>query len=59
MVNVIQQGVPTSYTSFIANIGIGVPGMYNEWKVRILLMYEECQCNYVYNQAHGIEQWDR
>ncbi len=32
MVTAIQQGVPYSYTSIIANISVGIPGMYDEWK---------------------------
>ncbi len=60
MVMAIQQGVPYSYTSIIANIGVGILGTYDEWKERILLMYKEHQCNYIYyNQVHGINQWDK
>ncbi len=55
MVTTLRQGVPTSYTSFIANIGVGVLTTYDEWKEHILIMYKERQCNYVYNQVHSIE----
>ncbi len=43
MVRAVRAGVPASYTSFIANIGIGVPRTYSEWKTCILVMYEEHQ----------------
>ncbi len=55
----VQQGVPTSYTASIANIGVRIPGDYDEWKECILIMYKERQCNYVYNQTYGIEQRDK
>ncbi|PBK66609.1 hypothetical protein ARMSODRAFT_1021411 [Armillaria solidipes] len=41
MVKAIRLGVPSSYTTSIANIGRDVPSTYEEWKARILAMYEE------------------
>ncbi len=43
MVTAVQQGVPWSYTSIITSIGVGIPQTYDEWKERILIMYEEHQ----------------
>lgn len=55
MVTAVRQRVSTSYTSFIANISLNIPDTYDDWKERILIMYEEHQRNYVYNQMHRIE----
>ncbi len=42
MVTTVRQGVPWSYTSIISSIGVSIPQTYDEWKERILVMYEEC-----------------
>ncbi len=59
MVAAVQQGVPSSYTSTIANIGFGIPTTYDEWKEHILVMYEEWERNKVYNQMHGLDNHDK
>ncbi len=59
MVTAVQQGVPWSYTSIISNIGVGIPQTYDDWKERILVMYEERQRDRAYNEMHGISQRDR
>ncbi len=59
MVAAVRQGVPWSYTSIISSIGVGIPQDYNEWKERILIMYEERQRDHAYNESHGIGQCDR
>ncbi len=59
MVAAVQQGVPQSYTSTIANIGFGIPTTYDEWKECILVMYEERERNKAYNQMHGLENRDK
>ncbi len=41
MVAAVRKGVPWSYTSIITSIGVGIPQNYDEWKERILVMYEE------------------
>ncbi len=56
MVAAVQQGVPWSYTSIITSIGVGIPQTYDEWKERILVMYEEQQRDRAYNETHGIGQ---
>ncbi len=58
MVAAVCQGVPQSFTHIITNIGFGIPTTYNEWKERILTMYEERECNKAYNQMHGLENHD-
>ncbi len=47
------------FTSIITSIGVGIPQDYDEWKERILVMYEERQQDRAYNDAHGIGQCDR
>ncbi len=59
MVATVRQGVPWSYTSIITSMGIGIPQNYDEWKERILVMYEERQRDRAYNEAHGIAQRDQ
>ncbi len=59
MVAAVRQGVPWSYTSIIANIGVGIPQTYDDWKERILVMYKEQQRDRTYNESHGIGQRDR
>ncbi|SJK99899.1 uncharacterized protein ARMOST_03210 [Armillaria ostoyae] len=44
------KGLPKSYTTTITNIGRDVPQTYSEWKARILIMYDEQQKNYAFNQ---------
>ncbi len=51
--------MPWSYTGIITSIGVGIPQDYDEWKERILVMYEECQRDKAYNETHGIGQRDR
>ncbi len=45
--------------SIITSIGVGIPQTYDEWKERILVMYEERQRDRAYNKSHGIGQRDR
>ncbi len=59
MVSAIRQGVPWSYTSIISSIVIGIPQTYDNWKERILVMYEERQRDHAYNESHGIGQRDQ
>ncbi len=59
MVAAVRQGVPWSYTGIITSIGIGIPQDYDEWKERILVMYEERQRDKAYNETHGIGRQDR
>ncbi len=59
MVAAVRQGVPWSYTSIITSIRVGISQNYDEWKERILVMYEECQHDRAYNESHGIGQRDR
>ncbi|SJK98310.1 uncharacterized protein ARMOST_01575 [Armillaria ostoyae] len=53
MVKAVRLGVPLSYTTAITNTGRDIPGDYNEWKARIVLMYEERQKNWAFNQTAG------
>ncbi|SJL18609.1 uncharacterized protein ARMOST_22206 [Armillaria ostoyae] len=53
MVKAVRLGVSLSYTTSITNTGRDIPGDYNEWKVRITLMYEERQKNWAFNQTTG------
>lgn len=55
MVAALCAGVPNSFMSIIANIGMNIPYTYDDWKERILIMYEEHEKNRAYNQANGIE----
>ncbi len=59
MVAAVRQGVPWSFMLIIMSIGVGIPQNYDEWKERILIMYEEQQRDRAYNEAHGIGQRDR
>ncbi len=59
MVAAVRQGVPWSFTLIITSIGVGIPQNYDEWKERILVMYEERQRDKAYNDAHGIGQRDQ
>ncbi|SJL15199.1 uncharacterized protein ARMOST_18685 [Armillaria ostoyae] len=53
MVKAVRLGVPLSYTTTITNTGRDIPNDYNEWKARIVLMYEERQKNWAFNQTAG------
>ncbi|SJL14672.1 uncharacterized protein ARMOST_18137 [Armillaria ostoyae] len=53
MVKAVRLGVPSSYTTTITNTGRDIPSDYNEWKTRIILMYEERQKNWAFNQTAG------
>ncbi|SJL00847.1 uncharacterized protein ARMOST_04161 [Armillaria ostoyae] len=53
MVKAVRLGVPQSYTTAITNQGRDIPGDYNEWKARIILMYEERQKNWAFHQTAG------
>ncbi len=59
MVAAVHQGVPQSYTSTITNIWFRIPTNYDEWKERILVMYEEWERNKAYNQMHGLVDRDK
>ncbi len=59
MVAAVRQGVPWSFTSIISSIGVSIPQTYDEWKERILVMYEEQQRDRAYNEAHGIGQHEQ
>ncbi|SJK99384.1 uncharacterized protein ARMOST_02680 [Armillaria ostoyae] len=50
LVAAIRRGLPESYTSMIANIGQDIPQTYSEWKACVLIMYDERQKNYVFDQ---------
>lgn len=56
LVQASRQGVPSGYTSIIANISIGISWDYSEWKEWILLMYKKRQRKLAYDQAHGNDQ---
>ncbi|SJL11308.1 uncharacterized protein ARMOST_14711 [Armillaria ostoyae] len=53
MVKAVRLGVPDSYTNAIASSGKNVPRSYNDWKRRILRIYEERQKKWVFNQTVG------
>ncbi|SJL01319.1 uncharacterized protein ARMOST_04639 [Armillaria ostoyae] len=53
MVKAVRLGVPDSYTNAIASSGEHVPETYNDWKRRILRIYEERQKKWVFNQTIG------
>ncbi len=52
LVEVVWKGIPHDYSRIIANIGFGIPRNYQEWKTRIITMYEECTKDGVYAQTH-------
>ncbi len=54
-----EPGGSSSYTSIISSIRVGIPQDYDEWKERILVMYEEHQRDHAYNESHGIGQRNR
>ncbi|SJL07076.1 uncharacterized protein ARMOST_10419 [Armillaria ostoyae] len=53
MVKAVRLGVPDSYTNAIANSGQHIPVIYNDWKRRVCIMYEERQKKWVFDQAIG------
>ncbi|SJL15736.1 uncharacterized protein ARMOST_19241 [Armillaria ostoyae] len=53
MVKAVRLGVPDSYTNVIASSGENVPSTYNDWKRRILRIYEERQKKWVFDQTVG------
>ncbi|SJL02938.1 uncharacterized protein ARMOST_06279 [Armillaria ostoyae] len=53
MVKAVRLGVPDLYTNAIASSGEHVPSTYNEWKRRILRIYEERQKKWVFDQTVG------
>ncbi|SJL16074.1 uncharacterized protein ARMOST_19590 [Armillaria ostoyae] len=50
LVAACRRGLPESYTAMIANIGRNIPQTYPEWKAWILIMYDERQKNYAFDQ---------
>ncbi|SJL18796.1 uncharacterized protein ARMOST_22397 [Armillaria ostoyae] len=50
LIAAVRRGLPESYTSMIANIRRDIPQTYSEWKARILVMYDERQKNYAFDQ---------
>ncbi|SJL17948.1 uncharacterized protein ARMOST_21519 [Armillaria ostoyae] len=53
MVKATRLGVPSYYTNTITGQGRDIPGNYDEWKARIILMYEERQKNWAFQQTAG------
>ncbi|SJL16255.1 uncharacterized protein ARMOST_19775 [Armillaria ostoyae] len=53
MVKATRLGIPSYYTNTITGQGRDIPGDYDEWKARIILMYEERQKNWAFHQAAG------
>ncbi len=49
------KGKPRKYAQSISNIGFGIPLTSTEWKVSILVMYEEHTKDDVYQKTHGLE----
>ncbi len=45
LVRAVCKGIPSGYAHIIANIGIGVPRTYLEWKHHILQMYDKHRSN--------------
>ncbi|SJL10460.1 uncharacterized protein ARMOST_13846 [Armillaria ostoyae] len=56
MVTALCQGVPASYTSMIANIRIGIPVGYDQWKDHIETMNKERQRKQALNSIGEIYQ---
>ncbi len=52
LVEAVRKGIPRDYSHIIANIGFGIPRNYQEWKTRIITMYQECMKDSVYAQTH-------
>ncbi|PBK92582.1 hypothetical protein ARMGADRAFT_1080637 [Armillaria gallica] len=55
MVRAVRQGIPGSYARIIANIGMGVPQDYDNWKERIIAMYEQREIQDTYKRAHRLD----
>ncbi|SJL16274.1 uncharacterized protein ARMOST_19794 [Armillaria ostoyae] len=53
MVKAVRLDVPSYYTTTITGLGRDIPSDYDEWKARIVLMYEERQKNWAFHQATG------
>ncbi|SJL05189.1 uncharacterized protein ARMOST_08557 [Armillaria ostoyae] len=53
MVKAVRLGVPDSYTNAITSSSENVPVTYNDWKRRILRIYEERQKKWVFDQTIG------
>ncbi|SJL08322.1 uncharacterized protein ARMOST_11685 [Armillaria ostoyae] len=53
MVKAVCLGVPSYYTTTITGQGCDIPSSYDEWKARIILMYEERQKNWAFHQTAG------
>ncbi len=56
LVQAVRKGIPRDYARIIANISFGIPRTYQEWKQRILIMYEERTKEDVYSKTHGLKQ---
>ncbi|SJK99848.1 uncharacterized protein ARMOST_03159 [Armillaria ostoyae] len=56
MVKAVRLGVPSSYTTFIANQGENIPQTYSEWKHRITNMYDEQQKKWAFDQVIGAQR---
>ncbi|PBK64637.1 hypothetical protein ARMSODRAFT_978890 [Armillaria solidipes] len=52
----LRQGVPTSYTTMIANIGVGIPVRYDQWREQIETMNEERQRKEAIDAVGGMYQ---
>ncbi|PBL04535.1 hypothetical protein ARMGADRAFT_1070980 [Armillaria gallica] len=55
MVRAVRQGIPGSYARIIANIGLGVPQDYDDWKERVIQMYKQREIQDAYEKAHGLD----
>ncbi|SJK99858.1 uncharacterized protein ARMOST_03169 [Armillaria ostoyae] len=53
MVKTVRLRVPDSYTNAITSFSENIPVSYNDWKRRILQMYEERQKKWVFDQTLG------
>ncbi|SJL17386.1 uncharacterized protein ARMOST_20936 [Armillaria ostoyae] len=51
MVKAVRLRLPNSYTNIIANIRQDIPLMYPKWKACILVMYDERQKKYAFDQS--------
>ncbi len=48
----MRKRIPRDYSRIIVNIGFRIPRTYPEWKVHIIMMYEERTKDGVYAQTH-------
>ncbi|PBK71773.1 hypothetical protein ARMSODRAFT_1016761 [Armillaria solidipes] len=53
MVKAVRLGIPELYSKFIAMTSFNMPHTYQEWKARVLVMYEERQKKWVFDQTTG------